>query len=252
MSIASCTSPSPSAITLPISLVTSSPSSCLFLRSSSPARNRISPRRGAGIRRQSEKAALAAVTARSTSSCPESGASATVLRLSAGLRLAKRLPSTASDHLPAMKFLISLGMLDLLVYSMKKRIPDFRRTARLRHIKNHSARQSLPELLDAGLLQRHERRRAAGRQTAVGIDDPTGSGYRHQREWSAAKLANKDFRIANSEINLCCARFFQYEGNQAGILGRSFTGGTADGEPSGEDQVAEFFNRVIANEIQTG
>jgi len=75
-------------------------------------------------------------------------------------------------------------------------------------------------------------------------------GYRHQREWSAAKLANKDFRITTSEVKLCRAGFFQFEGNHAGIFDRSFTGRTADGDAAGKYQVTEVFNRVIPDEIQ--
>jgi hypothetical protein len=75
-------------------------------------------------------------------------------------------------------------------------------------------------------------------------------GYRHQREWSAAKFTNENFRIASGEIKLRCARFFQLEGDHTGILDRSFAGGTADGEPAGKYEVAEVFNRVIPYEIQ--
>jgi hypothetical protein len=52
MSIISCTSPSPSGLILPISSATSEPSASLCLRSASRRRT-ASPRRGAGVVRQS-------------------------------------------------------------------------------------------------------------------------------------------------------------------------------------------------------
>ena len=51
MSIISCTSPSPSALILPVSSVTRLPSALLCARSSSPIRRTISPRFGAGTMR---------------------------------------------------------------------------------------------------------------------------------------------------------------------------------------------------------
>jgi len=59
MSIISCTSPSPSALLLPISSATSEPSASLFRRSASPHRRMASPRRGAGTVRHSPNAAWA-------------------------------------------------------------------------------------------------------------------------------------------------------------------------------------------------
>ena len=52
MSMPSCTSPPASASTLPISRVIARARSCLRARMISPARNTISARRGAGVRRQ--------------------------------------------------------------------------------------------------------------------------------------------------------------------------------------------------------
>src|SRR5512145_1314120 len=59
MSIISWTSPLPSSRILPVSSVTSSPSSALCVRNSSPKRRISSPRRGAGTVRQDWKAAAA-------------------------------------------------------------------------------------------------------------------------------------------------------------------------------------------------
>ncbi|MNQ41757.1 hypothetical protein D3C85_554440 [compost metagenome] len=60
MSIISCTSPRPSWVILPASQDTSSASSALWARSTSPNRRTSSPRRGAGTLRQASKAACAA------------------------------------------------------------------------------------------------------------------------------------------------------------------------------------------------
>src|SRR4051812_48997305 len=73
MSIASCTSPPASALTFPISRVIRSVSSSFASRTSSAKRKRISPRRGAGTRRQSSYAAFADATARPTSSGVDRG-----------------------------------------------------------------------------------------------------------------------------------------------------------------------------------
>src|SRR3954447_13259561 len=73
MSIASWTSPPASAFTFPISRVIRSVSSSLWARRSSAKRKRMLPRSGAGTRRQSSNAALAAATARSTSAALERG-----------------------------------------------------------------------------------------------------------------------------------------------------------------------------------
>ena len=62
MSIISCTSPSPSGLDLPISSATSEPSASLWVRSASAHRRIASPRRGAGVVRQTLKAASARST----------------------------------------------------------------------------------------------------------------------------------------------------------------------------------------------
>ena len=67
MSIISWTSPSPSERILPASIDTSSPSSALCSRSSSPRRRTRLPRSGAGVVRQVRKASWATATALSTS-----------------------------------------------------------------------------------------------------------------------------------------------------------------------------------------
>ena len=68
----------------------------------SPTRFRISPRLGAGIRRQLSNAALAASTALATSSADESGKWPIRSDWRAGLRLSKVAPSAASTHWPLM------------------------------------------------------------------------------------------------------------------------------------------------------
>src|SRR5215204_4874655 len=93
MSIASWTSPAASGTTLPISRAISSATSSLRSASSWPKRKRNSPRFGAGVRRQSSKAAFAASTARSASSALERGKTPRVS------------PEAASIHSPPMKFL---------------------------------------------------------------------------------------------------------------------------------------------------
>ena len=60
MSIISCTSPSPSALILPISSDTRLPRSDLWRRSSSPTRRTASPRFGAGTERQASATSCAA------------------------------------------------------------------------------------------------------------------------------------------------------------------------------------------------
>src|SRR5256885_974952 len=104
MSIASWTSPAASEITLPISRAITSATSSLCSASSWPKRKRISPRFGAGVRRQSSKAAFAASTARSTSSALERGKTPSVSPV-AGLVVSKVSPEAASTHSPPMKFL---------------------------------------------------------------------------------------------------------------------------------------------------
>ena len=62
LSIISCTSPSPSGFDLPISSATSEPSASLWVRSASAHRRIASPRRGAGVVRQTLNAACARST----------------------------------------------------------------------------------------------------------------------------------------------------------------------------------------------
>src|SRR6185369_11991862 len=69
---------------------------------------------------------------------------------------------------------------------------------------------------------------------------------------SAAKFAHEDFRIAIYAIDLGGTGFFQFEGNQAGFIGRSFAGRAADREPAGKYLVAEVLDGVIPHEIQAG
>src|SRR5215212_9555661 len=104
MSIASWTSPPASARTFPISCVIRSVSSALWSATSCAKRKRSSPRCGAGTSRQSSKAALAAATARSTSSGADFGKTPSVSP-SAGLLDSKVSPEAASTHSPPMKFL---------------------------------------------------------------------------------------------------------------------------------------------------
>src|SRR5436309_283662 len=104
MSIASWTSPPASALTLPISCVMRSVRSSFASSSRRAKRNRISPRLGAGTRRQSSNAVLAAATARSTSSAPDLGKTPSVSPV-AGFTLSKVFPPAASTHSPPMKFL---------------------------------------------------------------------------------------------------------------------------------------------------
>src|SRR5215207_7303672 len=104
MSIASWTSPAASGTTLPISRAISSATSSLRSASSWPKRKRNSPRFGAGVRRQSSKAAFAASTARSASSALERGKTPRVSPV-AGLVVSKVSPEAASIHSPPMKFL---------------------------------------------------------------------------------------------------------------------------------------------------
>src|SRR5215218_7618749 len=104
MSIASWTSPAASATTLPISRAISSATSSLRSARSWPKRKRISPRLGAGVRRQSSNAAFAASTALSTSSAPERGKTPSTSPV-AGLAVSKVSPEAASTHSPPMKFL---------------------------------------------------------------------------------------------------------------------------------------------------
>src|SRR5438445_531424 len=104
MSIASCTSPPASALTLPISRVIRSVSSAFSRLRISAKRKRISPRSGAGTSRHSSYASRAAFAARSTSSLPERG-KVPIVSPVAGLRLSKVSPPAASTHSPPTKFL---------------------------------------------------------------------------------------------------------------------------------------------------
>jgi len=101
MSIASWTSPAASALTFPISWVISSVTSSLCSASSCANRNSTSPRLGAGTSRQASYAALAAATARSTSSGPDFGKTP-IVSPSAGLVDSKVAPEAASTHSPSM------------------------------------------------------------------------------------------------------------------------------------------------------
>src|SRR6266545_4777031 len=96
----SCTSPRPSAMTLPISEVTTRPSSSFFRRKIRAASRSSSPRRGGGVFFHFTNASLAARTAALTSSFVAFG---NVARISpvAGLRVSKRLPSDFR-HVPPM------------------------------------------------------------------------------------------------------------------------------------------------------
>src|SRR6266851_1022706 len=73
----------------------------------------ISARRGAGTRRHFTKARLAASTAVSTSALPDRWKIPTTSRVSAGLRFSKVWPVEASTHSPSMKFLYTVGWVEL-------------------------------------------------------------------------------------------------------------------------------------------
>src|SRR6058998_3847931 len=103
MSIASCTSPLASASTFPISRVTVRARVSLSRISRSATRKRISPRRGAGMRRHPSKASVAAFIASSMSSGPESTHRPTTSPV-AGSRLSKVRPEWAPTHLPPISF----------------------------------------------------------------------------------------------------------------------------------------------------
>ena len=82
----------------------------------------ISPRRGAGTRRQLSKAAFAASTARSTSSGPDLGKAPIVLPF-AGFVLSKVSPEAASTHSPSMKFLYVLVPKSVMWLSLVAAVP---------------------------------------------------------------------------------------------------------------------------------
>src|SRR3990172_3056696 len=104
------TSPRPSGRTFPISLVTSSPSSCFLFCRSSAALKMISPLLGAGTRRHDSYAFLAASTALSTSSLPDLGTIPTTSYVSAGFTLSRVFPDTASTQSPFIRFFIFSGI----------------------------------------------------------------------------------------------------------------------------------------------
>ncbi len=122
MSIASWTSPPASASTFPISWLMRSVSSALCSVRSCAKRKMISPRRGAGTRRQLSKAAFAASTARSTSSGPDLGKAPIVLPF-AGFVLSKVSPEAASTHSPSMKFLYVLVPKSVMWLSLVAAVP---------------------------------------------------------------------------------------------------------------------------------
>ncbi len=103
MSIPSCTSPRVSTSTLPISRVMARAIVSLRSRISSPARNTISARLGAGTSRQDRYARRAASTASPTSSGPEAGNSPRTSPF-AGLRLQKVPPPRAATQRPPIEF----------------------------------------------------------------------------------------------------------------------------------------------------
>ena len=67
-----------------------------------PKRYRISPRLGAGVRRQSRPAVSAALTARATSAALPAWNVPMMSRVLAGLRLSNVRPDSESTHSPAM------------------------------------------------------------------------------------------------------------------------------------------------------
>src|SRR5215210_495269 len=126
MSIASWTSPAASGITFPISRAISSATSSFRSASSCPKRNSISPRFGAGVRRQSSYAALAASTARSTSSALDLGKTPSVSPV-AGLVVSKVSPDEASSHSPPMKFLkLLVAAVAMAAILARRPRPDWR------------------------------------------------------------------------------------------------------------------------------
>src|SRR5438093_308986 len=97
----SCTSPRPSAMILPISVVTVRARSSFFRRKIRAASGSSSPRRGAGVFFHFSKASFAWRTAWLSSSFVASGKVARISPV-AGLRVSKRFPSDCR-HLPPMK-----------------------------------------------------------------------------------------------------------------------------------------------------
>ena len=94
MSIISCTSPSPSALILPISRATRLPSASLCSRSALPMRRTASPRTGAGILRHSMNASWPLRRSAHTPRC----------RLSARWRSARRSPGCTTRSVGAAVF----------------------------------------------------------------------------------------------------------------------------------------------------
>src|SRR5437867_4677892 len=97
----SCTSPRPSEMTLPISVVTIRPRSSFFRRKIRAASRSSSPRRGAGVLRHFSNAAFAERTASPSSSLVAFGKLARTSPV-AGLRVSKDFPSDFR-HFPPMK-----------------------------------------------------------------------------------------------------------------------------------------------------
>ena len=102
ISIPSWTSPRASARTLPISRVIARARRSLCSAMRAPKRYRISPRLGAGVRRQVRPAISAARIARATSAAVPAWNRPIRSRVSAGLRLSNVRPLPESTHSPAM------------------------------------------------------------------------------------------------------------------------------------------------------
>ncbi len=102
MSIPSWTSPRVSARTLPISRVIARASRSLCSAISAPKAYRISPRFGAGVRRQVWNATSAARMARAASVASPAWNCPIRSRVSAGFRLSKVRPAVDSTHSPPM------------------------------------------------------------------------------------------------------------------------------------------------------
>ena len=94
MSMPSWTSPRASARTLPISRVIARERRSLCSAIRAPKRYRISPRLGAGVRRQSRPAVSAALTARATSAALPAWNVPMMSRVLAGLRLSNVRPDS--------------------------------------------------------------------------------------------------------------------------------------------------------------
>jgi hypothetical protein len=110
MSMPSWTSPRASAKTLPISRVIARESRSLCSAISAPKRYMISPRLGAGIRRQAGRASSAARMAAAASAALDAAKVAITSRVSAGLRDSKVLPLSAGRHSPPMKLPYAGGL----------------------------------------------------------------------------------------------------------------------------------------------